>query len=85
METSLDRLWPWQLDFLVGNTYLEVKTPLQHILGTWFFMGKEFFVSPDCLIPRPDTEILVEKAIELTKDGEKVLYVKGTEYAKAQR
>ena len=48
------------------------KTPLQHILGSWFFMGKEFFVSPDCLIPRPDTEILVEKAIDLTKDGDKV-------------
>lgn len=48
------------------------KTPLQHILGSWFFMGKEFYVSPDCLIPRPDTEILVEKAIELTKDGDKV-------------
>ena len=43
--------------------------PLQYILGKWEFMGKEFFVSPDCLIPRPDTEILVEKAIELTKDG----------------
>lgn len=48
------------------------KTPLQHILGSWFFMGKEFYVSPDCLIPRPDTEILVEKAIELTKNGDKV-------------
>ena len=46
--------------------------PLQHIFGAWSFMGKEFFVSPDCLIPRPDTEILVEKAIELTKDGDKV-------------
>ncbi len=43
--------------------------PLQYILGEWEFMGKKFFVSPDCLIPRPDTEILVEKAIEILKKG----------------
>lgn len=48
------------------------KTPLQHIFGVWSFMGNEFFVSPDCLIPRPDTEILVERAINLTSDGDKV-------------
>ena len=46
--------------------------PLQHIFGSWSFMGKEFYVSKDCLIPRPDTEILVEKAIALTKSGDKV-------------
>ncbi len=46
--------------------------PLQHIFGYWFFMGNEFLVSPDCLIPRPDTEVLVEKAISLTKKGDKV-------------
>lgn len=43
------------------------KTPLQHILGKWYFMGREFYVSPDCLIPRPDTEILVERAIRELK------------------
>ena len=48
------------------------RIPLQHIFGVWDFMGKEFFVSKDCLIPRPDTEILVEKAISLTKEGDKV-------------
>ena len=41
--------------------------PLQHIIGKWSFMGEEFFVSPHCLIPRPDTEILVEKALEIIK------------------
>ncbi|MBO5338916.1 MAG: peptide chain release factor N(5)-glutamine methyltransferase [Clostridia bacterium] len=48
------------------------RIPLQHIFGSWFFMGKEFLVSPDCLIPRPDTEILVEKAASLIKEGDKV-------------
>lgn len=48
------------------------RVPLQYILGKWEFMGKEFFVSPDCLIPRPDTEILVEKALNFIKKGDHV-------------
>ncbi len=48
------------------------KIPLQHILGKWYFMGREFYVSPDCLIPRPDTEILVERAIKELKMGGRV-------------
>lgn len=43
--------------------------PLQHIIGKWYFMGREFYVSPDCLIPRPDTEVLVENAIKELKAG----------------
>lgn len=41
------------------------REPLQYILGEWEFMGCSFVVSPDCLIPRPDTEILVETALGL--------------------
>ncbi|MEA3325772.1 MAG: peptide chain release factor N(5)-glutamine methyltransferase [Chloroflexota bacterium] len=38
--------------------------PLPYILGHWEFYGKSFKVTPDVLIPRPETEYLVEKAIE---------------------
>ncbi len=43
------------------------RIPLQYIFGEWEFMGKKFLVSEACLIPQPDTEILVEKALEILK------------------
>ena len=39
--------------------------PTQYILGKQEFWSLEFEVSPAVLIPRPETEILVEKALEL--------------------
>lgn len=38
--------------------------PLPYILGSWDFFNRSFKVTPDVLIPRPETELLVEKAIE---------------------
>ncbi|HLB03346.1 MAG TPA: peptide chain release factor N(5)-glutamine methyltransferase [Nitrospiria bacterium] len=39
--------------------------PLQYLLSVQEFWGLEFEVTPDVLIPRPETELVVEEAIEL--------------------
>lgn len=49
------------------------RVPLQHILGKADFYGHEFKVSKDCLIPRFDTEILVENVSKDMFDGIRVL------------
>ena len=41
----------------------QAGTPLPYILGHWDFFGLEFDITKDVLIPRPETELLVEKAI----------------------
>ena len=43
----------------------EAREPLQYILGKWDFYRQTYKVNENCLIPRSDTEILVERAIEL--------------------
>ena len=42
--------------------------PLQHITNTQEFMKMNFYVNSDVLIPRPDTEVLVEEVIKLGKE-----------------
>ena len=44
-------------------------TPMAHLAGHREFMGHRFVVSPDVLIPRPETELLVEMALQKMPAG----------------
>ncbi len=47
--------------------------PLQHLTGVQNFMGYDFLVNEHVLIPRQDTECLVEEALKKIKSGDRVL------------
>ena len=47
--------------------------PVQHITGIQCFMGLDFKVTKDVLVPRPDTEILVEEVLKDLHDGMRIL------------
>lgn len=51
------------------------RIPLQHILGFQEFMGLKFEVTPKVLIPRQDTETLVEEVLRFLHDGMRILDV----------
>lgn len=57
-ESSLDR-------FQAAVERRAAGEPLQYITGLQDFFGREFRVTPDVLIPRPETELLVEAALEM--------------------
>src|SRR5687767_2938267 len=56
------------------------REPLQHILGSTSFCGFDIAVSPDVLVPRPETEMLAEMAWEYLqkRGGEPVVLDYGT-------
>lgn len=47
-----------------------IRYPLQYIFGEWAFYGREFFVGPGVLVPRADTETLVEVCLKYLKNSE---------------
>lgn len=49
------------------------RIPLQQLTGVQYFMGLEFLVDEQVLIPRQDTEVLVEEALKNLHDGMRVL------------
>ena len=50
------------------------KIPVQYLTNKAFFMGEEFYVDENVLIPRPETEILVEEVLKLVnKNNLKIL------------
>lgn len=60
-----------EIDFEELSAIIERRLtgePLQYILGMWEFYSLPFYVGPGVLIPRPDTEILCETAIEFIGD-----------------
>ena len=48
------------------------REPLQYILGEWEFYGLPFKVGSGVLIPRQDTEVLIETVLPLIKQGDRV-------------
>ncbi len=51
--------------FFRGITEREAWRPVSQIIGVREFWGREFFVTQDTLDPRPDSELIIEKALEL--------------------
>lgn len=45
----------------------ERREPLAYLLGSWEFYGHDFEVSPAVLVPRPETELLVEAIVKWAK------------------
>jgi len=44
---------------------VESGEPLAYVIGEWYFYGLTFALNRDCLIPRPDTEHVVDRAVAL--------------------
>ena len=71
------KLWGTEIDDATGDRYLDLVAlrasgmPLQHITGTQEFMGITFSVNPEVLIPRQDTETLVNEVIQIIKARKK--------------
>lgn len=57
-----------EMEYMQNLEKLIKGTPLQHITNSQEFMKMNFYVNNHVLIPRPDTEILVEEVIKIAKE-----------------
>lgn len=86
VDFALDILFNYSYkDFMMGKTLLDwqvtklwnvikervtTRRPMQQIVGQAYFCSRKFFVNEHTLIPRPETEILVEEVIKIAKNLE---------------
>ena len=61
-----------QWEYFVNIEKLAKGVPLQHITHQQEFMKMDFYVDENVLIPRPDTEILVEEVIKIASKRDRV-------------
>ena len=61
-----------ETDFNEAIQKKQAGIPLQYITNMQEFMGINFYVDENVLIPRPDTEVLVEEVIKLAKEKENI-------------
>ena len=62
LQFSSDEIMVWNSIL----AQLQHEIPIQYILGTTSFYGLDFEVNPDVLIPRPETEELVDWIVQIT-------------------
>jgi len=48
------------------------RKPIAHLINKKFFWKYEFYITKDTLIPRPDTELIIEQILKLTKNKNKI-------------
>ena len=51
---------------------VEAGEPLAYVIGEWYFWDQTFKLNTSCLIPRPDTEHLVEHGLKHIKKGDRL-------------
>ncbi len=66
-SVQLDRSWPAILE--LWEQYLEQRVPLQYLVGTAPWRNWELQVSPAVLIPRPETELIIDLVLQYTPLG----------------
>ncbi len=59
-------------ELVAAKARVESGEPLAYVIGEWYFWDDTFKLNTACLIPRPDTEHLVEHALKHIKPGDRI-------------
>ena len=54
---------------------IESGKPLQQIIGKWSFYNGEYFLGSDVLIPRPETEVIIEQVLKIYKNKDNLNFL----------